>query len=68
MSAVSLYYYLQVLKQTYVGPVAAGLPLVGPGVGVQVGVVLLALGVLGLGCFPNLLVGPLTTALAAAGF
>jgi NADH-quinone oxidoreductase subunit N len=68
MSAVSLYYYLQVLRQSYVAPVAEGLPPVRPGLGVQVGVVLLALGVIGLGCFPNLLVGPLTTALAGAGF
>ena len=68
MSAVSLYYYLQVLKQIYVGPVTEGVPALRPGVSVQVGVVMLALGVLLLGCFPNLLIGPLTTALATAGF
>jgi NADH-quinone oxidoreductase subunit N len=68
MSAVSLYYYLQVLKQIYVEPVVEGAPPVRPGVGVQLGVVFLALGVVGLGCFPNWLVGPLTAALAASGF
>jgi NADH-quinone oxidoreductase subunit N len=68
MSAVSLYYYLQVLKQIYVGPVTEGVPALRPGVSVQVGVVMLALGVLLLGCFPNLLIGPLTAALATAGF
>jgi len=68
MGAVSLYYYLQVLKWSYAGRVAEGAPPVRPGGSVQLGVVLLALAVLALGCFPNLLVGPLTTAMAAAGF
>jgi len=56
---VSLYYYLQVLKQIYVAdaaPHAAALPATIP---FRVGVVLLAAGVLVLGCAPNLLVGKL---------
>jgi len=65
MSAVSLYYYLQVLKQIYVndapstsGPLPATVPF-------QVGVVLLALGVVVLGCAPNLLVASLEAAIQA---
>jgi NADH-quinone oxidoreductase subunit N len=56
MSAVSLYYYLQVLKQIYVVETpanAAPLPASAP---FQVGVALLALGVVVLGCMPDLLV------------
>jgi len=67
MSAVSLYYYLMVLKRIYVGepstevsPVQATPPFV-------VGVVIIALGVLALGCFPDLLVGALSAAIEAAG-
>jgi NADH-quinone oxidoreductase subunit N len=60
MSAVSLYYYLQVLKQVYVSapaPAAAG-RLVIP-LPVQVVIACLALSVIILGCFPNLLAGKL---------
>jgi len=67
-SAISLYYYLLVLKQIYAGSVGEGVAPVRPGLGVRLGVCLIALGVLGLGCFPHLLVGPLTAALATAGF
>ena len=68
LSAVSLYYYLQVLKQVYVVPPAAGwAPLRIPAV-TQVALALLAAGVLLLGCFPQLLLGPLTSAVLAAGF
>jgi NADH-quinone oxidoreductase subunit N len=58
-SAVSLYYYLQVLKQAYVLPSkleqAAPIPSAA-----KVPIVLLALLVLLLGCCPNLLLKPLT--------
>jgi NADH-quinone oxidoreductase subunit N len=68
MSAVSLYYYLQVLKHSLVSPAPEAAAPITPSPGVQLGVVLLALGVILFGCFPNLLVGPLTTALSAARF
>jgi NADH:ubiquinone oxidoreductase subunit 2 (subunit N) len=63
---VSLYYYLQVLKRSHVRPAPETASPIAPSPGVQLGVVLLALGVIGFGCFPNLLVGPLIRALAAA--
>lgn len=65
MSAVSFYYYLKVLKQIYV----VNEPKSGnrAGVSLVAQVILLALAVLVivLGCFPNLLVGPLQAAIAA---
>jgi NADH-quinone oxidoreductase subunit N len=68
MSAVSLYYYLQVLKQIYiVEPEPGTSPLPKP-VFSQVAVVMLALAVVVLGCVPNLLLGPLITAIQAARF
>ena len=67
MSAVSLYYYLQVLKQIYiVGPGPGSAPMPAPAL-TQVVVVLLALAVVVLGCIPNLLLGPLLRAIHAAG-
>jgi len=67
MSAVSLYYYLQVLKQIYVveTPVTQSKPP--PLVLSQVIIAVLALAVLVLGCAPNLLVAPITTAIKLAG-
>lgn len=66
LSAVSLYYYLQVLKQVFVveSPNAPKLevPIV-----IQIVLGLIALGVVVLGCFPNLLVGPIAQAIHAAG-
>lgn len=66
-SAVSLYYYLQVLKQIYVAEGPAGVssaptPRVGAGA-----VILLALAVVVLGCAPELLLGSLAHALGVAG-
>lgn len=64
MSAVSLYYYLQILKQAFV------VEAKGPIVRIKVGfigkwvIVLLAVLVVLLGCFPDLLLDPLTAALA----
>jgi NADH-quinone oxidoreductase subunit N len=67
MSAVSLYYYLQVLKQIYVmenkdGTNGAKVPVLN-----QVVLGVIALLVVGLGCFPNLLVGALQRCLEAMG-
>jgi NADH-quinone oxidoreductase subunit N len=64
MSAVSLYYYLQVLKQIYVvpgegAPVRAAWPA-------QLGIVLLAAAVVALGIAPNLLLAKLAPAIQAA--
>jgi NADH-quinone oxidoreductase subunit N len=67
MSAVSLYYYLQVLKQIYV---AEG-PALAPGrptpILSQAVLALLALGVVLLGCAPDLLLGRLLSAIKLAG-
>jgi NADH-quinone oxidoreductase subunit N len=62
MSAVSLYYYLIVLKQVFVVEGADTRPLiVNPGT--LVGIALLALGIVITGCAPDLLLSPLTAAL-----
>jgi NADH-quinone oxidoreductase subunit N len=67
MSAVSLYYYLQVLKQIYVAdppaaPIHSPTPILS-----QVILTLVALAVVLLGCAPDLLVRPLTQAIKLAG-
>jgi NADH-quinone oxidoreductase subunit N len=68
MSAVSLYYYLQVLKQIYVvAPPAEAGPLKAP-VLIQVVLVVIAAGVVLLGCAPELLIGKLMSAMHFAGF
>jgi NADH-quinone oxidoreductase subunit N len=68
LSAVSLYYYLQVLKQIYVAvPPSDMAPLQTPILS-QVILALLALAVLVLGCAPNLLLDHLTSAIRVAGF
>ena len=68
MSAVSLYYYLQVLKQIYVADAAADAPPLGATAPFTVAVVLVAMGVVILGCAPDLLLGRLSAAIRAAGF
>lgn len=68
LSAVSLYYYLQVLKQIYVVAPASDAPAFQTPVLSQVILGLLALAVLILGCAPNLLLGHLTHAIQIAGF
>jgi len=67
MSAVSLYYYLQVLKQVYIveAPAPTG-PLRTP-ISTQVALVLLALSVVVLGCAPDLLIARLLSAIRVAG-
>jgi NADH-quinone oxidoreductase subunit N len=67
MSAVSLYYYLQVLKQVFVVPAPAGEPAVVARPATRTVVALSAAAVIVLGCFPNLLVVRLAAALQAAG-
>ena len=65
MSAVSLYYYLQVLKQIYVADemdVADGTRITGPWV-TQITLAILALCVVLLGCFPGWLVGVIERAI-----
>jgi NADH-quinone oxidoreductase subunit N len=66
MSAVSLFYYLQVLKQIYVveGPDSAATGRTS--VLSQVVLALVAIGVVVLGCAPNLLVGRLVHAIQLA--
>ncbi len=68
MSAVSLYYYLQVLKQIYVAPAPDGAPAVACGWVTQFAIVLLAAGVVILGCAPNLFLDKLQAAIKTAGF
>jgi NADH-quinone oxidoreductase subunit N len=67
MSALSLYYYLQVLKQIYVADVPAGATELRVPVLSQVVLSLLAAGVILFGCAPNLLVGALQDCIKAAG-
>jgi len=55
MSAVSLYYYLQVLKQIYVSAAPADAPAVQSTILTRTIIALLAFSVLLLGCVPNLL-------------
>jgi NADH-quinone oxidoreductase subunit N len=59
MSSVSLYYYLQILKQIYVVEPAAQKPVVQP-LMAQFGLLVLALLVIVAGCFPERLVASLT--------
>lgn len=68
MSAVSLYYYLQVLKQIYVADVPAGAGELKAPVISQIVLGLLAGAVILFGCAPNLLVEKLTEAIKLAGF
>jgi NADH-quinone oxidoreductase subunit N len=67
MSAVSLYYYLQVLKQIYVAEGPSADPARPTPVLSQAVLALLALGVVVLGCAPDLLLGKLLSAIRLAG-
>jgi len=64
MSAVSLYYYLQVLKQTFVAESAPESIIAITPMTTRVTLVLLAGAVLFLGMFPNLLLKPIVAALS----
>ncbi len=66
MSAVSLYYYLQVLKQVYVVE-TPGMRCPGRAPVTHCVLVLLAAAVVVLGCAPGLLTGPLAQAVRSAG-
>ena len=66
-SAVSLYYYLQVLKQIYVAEEPPNAQAICTPVSTQVALVLLALSVVLLGCAPELLLKTLHEAVKAAG-
>ena len=68
MSAVSLYYYLQVLKQIYVVDAPAGGPELRAPVLSEVVLSVLAALVILFGCVPDLLVGALQGCISAAGF
>jgi NADH-quinone oxidoreductase subunit N len=68
LSAVSLYYYLLVLKQTYVVDAASAVRPLTRNATFLVTVTGLAAATVLLGCLPNLLVGPLSSALSASGW
>jgi NADH-quinone oxidoreductase subunit N len=68
MSAVSLYYYLQVLKQIYVVDVSGDEPALKVPILTQIALCLLALGVILFGCAPSLFLNSLEHAMHGAGF
>lgn len=67
MSAVSLYYYLRVLKEVYVCAAAPDAPALEMPWATKVVAVVLAFVVVLLGCLPGLLVNQLVAALSAGG-
>ncbi len=67
MSAVSLYYYLRVLKSVYVTPPAAEARPIHSPILSQLLVLLLAAAVTLLGIFPNLLLHPILAAIQSSG-
>ena len=67
MSAVSFYYYLKVLKQIYVVKPADGAAEIKVSYLSRAVLLLMAVLVILLGCFPNLLVGRLVAAMAGIG-
>lgn len=68
MSAVSLFYYLKVLKQIYVVPAPADRREIRIPISTRVVLVALAVAVVVLGCAPNLLLGRLLAAIGTFGF
>ena len=68
MSALSLYYYLQVLKQVYVADPPQGSAAFHTPILSQVVLVVLAASVVVLGCDPTLILTPLERAIQIAGF
>ncbi len=68
MSAVSLYYYLQILKQIYVMPAPTSQHEIKVPVSSRIVLGLLALSVVLLGCLPNLLLGRLLASIQATVF
>jgi NADH-quinone oxidoreductase subunit N len=67
-SAVSLYYYLQVLKQIYAGEPAPNTSWPRPALSAQLAIVALAAIVIVLGCVPDLLLGRITELLQVSPF
>jgi len=67
MSAVSLYYYLQVLKQIYVADPPAEVPSPRPSVALRTAVVIMAMAVLILGCIPGPAMRLIQSAVESAG-
>jgi len=67
MSAVSLYYYLRVLKQVYVAPPADKATAFRSPVFTQILVLILAVAVIILGCAPNLILKWILAAVQASG-
>ena len=68
MSAVSLYYYLQVLKQIYVTPAPEGVGKLAVPLSSRIAVAVIALGVVVFGCAPNLLVSQLLAAIRVSAW
>jgi NADH-quinone oxidoreductase subunit N len=68
MSAVSLYYYLQVLKEIYVSEPEKGAPVIQSYLSTRLTLGALALSVLIFGCAPNLILGRVVAAIKATGF
>ena len=68
MSAVSLYYYLQVLKQVYVLPADPNVAPLMVGFPTRLAILTLAGATVVLGCAPQLLIAPLLEAVRLAGF
>jgi len=67
LTAVSFYYYLKVLKQIFIVKAEGETGTTPTPVVSQVVIILLALLVVVLGCAPNLLIGPLLSAIQSAG-
>ncbi len=67
MSAVSLFYYLQVLKRIYISDAPAGARSIPVPWLTQITLAVLALGVVLLGCFPGWLVGLIKHAMPSFG-
>ena len=67
-SAVSLYYYLQVLKQIYAGEARSRPEAALPPFSAQLAIVVLAAIVIALGCAPDLLLGRITDAIQLSTF
>jgi len=66
-SAISLYYYLQILKKIYVVPAAENMPPIRAGWPAQVSIVMLAVMVIALGCAPDFLLQKLALLQNLAG-
>ncbi len=67
MSAVSLFYYLRVLKHVYVAPPADELPTIQSPLLTQIVVLALAAAVILLGCAPNLILKWILAAIQSSG-